>query len=166
MTRTYKIPSEPGHGGWAKFVIDDDGYFSVVSDYGNYAFHWTAFGDNFREFLLDIGPDYLMGKLSNGKYVFDADATRAACQYRLKDLRKDSTIEKDEARDMWDAIGELNSEEEFRAFFQDDSDIEELFEEWWDMMRQDYPSDLKDFATRVYPRFVAMLKAELDYWWR
>ena len=158
-TRTYKMPSEPGRGGWAKFIIDDDGYFSVVSDYGNYAFHWTAFGDDFREFLLDISPDYLMGKLSNGKMCFDLEGTKARIFEHIKEYRRDSYIKKDEAREMWDEIEVLDSEHDLHSYFENNSS--DIFEEWWDMFRQDYPADLKGFATWVYPRFVAMLKAEL-----
>ena len=165
MTRTYKIPSEPSHGGWAKFIIDDDGYFSVVSDYGNYAFHWTAFGDNFREFLLDISPDYLMGKLSNGKMSFDLEASQARLYEVIKELQADIGPDDDDnvdAEDLASAIKACYGEEDLKEILKD----QDILEEWWEYLRQDYPADLKGFATRVYPRFVAMLKVELNYWWR
>jgi len=58
----YEITTEKG--GWlASIVIDCDGYFSAVSDYGTYAYSWQRFGPmGFRHFLADTTGEYVTGK--------------------------------------------------------------------------------------------------------
>lgn len=65
--RRYKIPSVKGEG-WAVVVIGSDGYFSAVSDCGNYAHLWSHHGcADFRQFLIRAVEDweYFARKLSN-----------------------------------------------------------------------------------------------------
>ena len=54
-------------GGWlGQVVITSDGFFSAVTDYGNAAYAWRAFGDSFEDFLLRIDKDYFAGKMVLG----------------------------------------------------------------------------------------------------
>src|ERR1700729_2369572 len=82
MLRKYTLHSVDNEG-WAVVVIDTkDGYFSTVSDYGNYSFQWNAIGEGneFRKFLIGLQPDYLHGKLMQGRpdaKIWDEDGTEA-----------------------------------------------------------------------------------------
>lgn len=51
-------------GQWlGEAVLTSDGIFSAVTDYGNFAYAWRAFGDNFEDFILRLSPDYFASKL-------------------------------------------------------------------------------------------------------
>lgn len=47
----------------AEIVITDDGMISGVTDWGNFAYAWRAFGDNFKIFLSDIDTSYFADKI-------------------------------------------------------------------------------------------------------
>lgn len=50
----YYVPSHR-HQGWGIFLLTSDGMLAVVSDYGNYAFRWSAFGEgDFRHFVMKL----------------------------------------------------------------------------------------------------------------
>lgn len=54
-------------GDWlGQIVLTSDGMFSGVTDYGNFSFAWRAYGDNFKEFMSEIGVDYFATKMSTG----------------------------------------------------------------------------------------------------
>lgn len=54
-------------GRWlGQVVITSDGMFSGVTDWGNMSFAWRAFGNDFKDFLLKINPDYFACKMANG----------------------------------------------------------------------------------------------------
>ena len=161
----YFIPSDK-HGNWGKFIIDSTGYFSCVTDYGNYAFQWTAHGDDdFREFLVSLNTDYLLGKLSSGKTVFDERGTRQIIKERIVSMRKDGKygLDATEARYLYDKVDDCSTEHDFEEFFREakDPDGDDFFRDWWEMFSQCYDYDLQGFAERLWPRFVEALKAEL-----
>jgi hypothetical protein len=44
------------------FCFNNVGDLFVNSDWGFYGFAWRSFGNNFKEFLASINPDYMVGK--------------------------------------------------------------------------------------------------------
>jgi hypothetical protein len=158
----YYIPSKDCNG-WGKFIIDSTGYFSCVSDYGNYAFQWTAHGeDDFREFLVSLDNDYLMGKLAGGRTEFDAGLTRQLIREHIFERRKTYDINKLAARNLWDRVSKLEDKESFKEFFEDDAPNEGVeFSDWWEMFHYGHPHDLQLFCKHLWPRFKEALKEEL-----
>jgi len=57
----YEIRS---NGEWGRFLVEEAGMLAICSSYGNYAFTWSAPGNDFRRFLLDSGTDYIEDKLT------------------------------------------------------------------------------------------------------
>jgi hypothetical protein len=159
MLKEYYLPSIKCEG-WGKFVIDDTGYFSVVSDYGNYAYQWTAFGDDFKGFLSHLDADYLMGKLAGRRAWFDHEATTLALGNEIVRQRKERMIEHDDARDMWDALEGHYGEQDVIAFMQENWKV---FDECGDMLQYDHTPQMRAFARQLYPRFVAELKKEITH---
>ena len=48
MLKRYSLPSIKGEG-YAEIVLDtSDGYFSTISDFGNYCYHWHNHGYQVR----------------------------------------------------------------------------------------------------------------------
>jgi hypothetical protein len=50
------------------FCFNEAGDLFLSSDWGFYGYSWRSFGDNFAEFLADIGEDYVITKFENTAY--------------------------------------------------------------------------------------------------
>ena len=99
----YYLPSVNGEG-WAEIVIGSNGFFAAVSDYGNYGYAWRHIGKRTaREFISEIGADYLRGKLDSTKH-FDADETEKAVRRTICQRRRGRDITEYDARKAWDAL--------------------------------------------------------------
>lgn len=156
----YSIDSV-GLEGWAIFVLGSDGYFSAVSDYGNYAFMWGAHGcKDFREFLsrIDDDADYFVRKLSPGE-VFDGEATEKEIRRHILNERRNRRISKKEAAEEWKLIDGyiIDSELEFRDW-SDETRLEDV----WELPRHSHPWDVRNFVAKCMTRLVPLLKADLD----
>lgn len=155
----YYLPNEK-HEGWAIIVIGDDGFFSAVSDYGNYAFRWTAFGKSFKDFLIDAhkGWDYFASKLSSTEY--SSRKTYQAIKEHILEYRKNGTIGREEAREEWDLLHDSNdvrdgNELDFSNWVQ-----ETKIEDAWEFYATDYPSDVKNFTQKTLKRLSDVLVKE------
>jgi hypothetical protein len=152
----YVLPSEKGEG-WAVFVLGSDGYFSAVSDYGNYAFYWRAHGcDDFRQFLLRAGSswDYFVGKLSNGE-VYDGDASRAAIKEAIAELPKGSRARVEKAL-FDDHEDDLETEYGFMRW------AEKSKLEAGSLFCRQHPGDVVAFVQKAMVRLVPLLQADLQ----
>ncbi len=162
--RRYTVREPPreerGTGAWiGTFVISDDGYFSTVSDYGNYAYYWSHAGSCFRSFLARLDSCYLLSKLCGSRQEYDGNATAKEVKRAIIDARRDGRMGRDEARDEWELIGEhsrLESREDF-AFWWRDTKMPDPYEH----AVYEYPSQARMFAERAWPAFAAALRAEL-----
>lgn len=149
-----------GHAEWiGTFVISDDGYFSTVSGWGNYAFYWSHAGQCFRSFLASIDTDYLLHKISRAN-EYDGEATGNAVRRHILTSRREGSMDREDARREWDLFLDnerLESREHFAWWYTDTriSDASEFAE-------HDFPSEAKHFANLAWPHFVAALRAELD----
>lgn len=85
-TWRYDFPSVNGEG-WGTIILGSDGYFSVVSDYGNFAYRWSHHAhDDFRRFwLVDRWnwPDYTVSKLTSTMW-HQTKTTRAAAEQQCR----------------------------------------------------------------------------------
>ena len=168
MLKRYNIKNDKPCEGWAIIVIDTEiGYFSTVSDFGNYAYIWSAPGGEFRQFLVELEVDYLRSKLLHGRSEtvhVDTEATKKAIREGLRDHAKHAYSGKPAEAKMF-----LKAElAKLKAY-----DFEDMFsfEAWTsDTMLSDayeYIVKMPDpqctgFCERVYPRFVKMLEDELE----
>jgi hypothetical protein len=160
--RRYVLPSIKGEG-WAVVVIGSDGYFSTVSDWGNYAFWWKHHGrDDFREFVIGLAqsPDYFVGKVAPGK-VWDGEKTEASVKREICLMRRNRDVSREVSREAWNAI-------ESRGVF-----TPMRFEDWrrstelggYDVVTEwpvySYSGDAVAYAKHVLPRLAEALRAEL-----
>src|SRR4051812_42726931 len=93
--RRYSLPSEKGEG-WAIVVLGSDGFFSAVSDWGNYAYIWTNPGCEFRKFLTQVDASYFWSKITSGRTtrVFDPEETEKNIDKALWDMMGEGEIDK------------------------------------------------------------------------
>lgn len=154
----YSVPSH-NHDGWAIIHIDSAGFLGVVSDYGNYAYHWSSFGDDFKKFLCGLDWHYLYGKLMHGRdsRIYDGRATLRSVQQRILELRRTRKLSFDRAREEWDLA--LDSEI--------DHDRSDGYSLWSRDTELEYPYELYEtmdepqcsaFCQKVWPRFIEALK--------
>jgi hypothetical protein len=164
--------------GWAIAYLDSHGYFSTVSDFGNYAYRWVNFGPtDFRVFFMALRPDYVLRKISSCE-VYDGKATlRRVKEHILRERRAETvrtrsapgqpTSRRDgpvgwtraEARSEWELAvtsGMDGSEFEFWRWC-DGTCIEDP--QQFHEHRPD--SDAVGFVERTLPRLQALVRAQL-----
>lgn len=170
MLRKYNIKGEKRGEGWAIIVIDTAiGYFSTVSDFGNYSYVWTHPGCEFRKFLCGLEVDYLRGKLLMGrnetKHLDGREVEKAikeAIEERWESMRErgranaDSWKE-DELAGLAGRGGAGMDDDDFSAW-QSETSLEEPWE---------FASYLPDpqctaFCEKVMPRLKKLLEEELE----
>jgi hypothetical protein len=165
MLKRYSLKNE-GHSGWAIILLDTDiGFFATVSDYGNYAYLWSAPGMEFRKFLLEVEPDYLLSKLLHGcadrLKVFDGEATKKAI---LKYIEENEAIgQREQNQGKYAREKELLEE----CRFNDQSDFEAwqsetLLDEPWELGCWVPDRQCTAFCAKVMPRFQKLLQEELE----
>ena len=158
--RRYDIRSNKTGDGWGAFIIDDRGYFAVVSDFGNYSYWWTHIGeDDFRQFLCRLDADYLCGKLAPTR-VYDCDGTEKCIREHILRWRSERRITKELARKEWDHLdfADIHGDGGFVLWMQDS----ELPDRWdADLCCYERPPQAMAFCKRLYPRFVKRLRDEM-----
>lgn len=149
--RRYDLPSIDGLEGWATIVLGADGFFAAVSDYGNYAFWWSHFGDgDFREFMIrrPLDPGYVLSKISREE--FDLYATVAAVREHIKGLPED------EAERETINVDDLESDGDFSGWCRE-TGIDDAHE----FICESYPANARAFAEKTLTRLAEVLRAEM-----
>jgi hypothetical protein len=171
----YEIHDEHGH--WAGNICLRDyqrtgndgktlhgGEIMINSDYGAYANSWGNMGSPLKQFLCQIGRDYALNKLCDGKTEeFDFDASIKAVKKEIWRMRKDCEITRDDVRE---AMGELPC---------DDEGQDQFIRRIWDMdlfKDGDYPTylvvererpQITGFYKNVWIPFTNHLRTEIAH---
>lgn len=149
--------------GWAILVIGSDGYFSAVSDHGNYAFIWSHPGMEFRRFLTKLEPSYFFSKITHLREssVWDEDTTEKNIRARLDEMVKQGLMTKEGADDTFEeAEGNIGSGDALWAWASEAS-LPETFNVYEGIAATKPEPWAWTFATRVLPRFQALLREEI-----
>lgn len=156
----YDLPRDE-RGSWAIVVLGSDGFFSAVSDYGNYAYLWSNIGTkDAREFFIDAHErwTYFANKLSP-RTEYDADATlKLVKEYILSD-RRNGGLSKEEARVEWDLLFDcyyLENEYFFNRWIEGTRYVDA-----WDFRVDRYPCDVESFCTITLKRLSDAIKKEI-----
>lgn len=169
----YVLPSIRWEG-WAIIILGSDGYFSAVSDFGNYAYRWTAHGcRDFREFILGIGVDYLVSKISPGT-EYSGECTHQRIVEEIIRRRREGSAYGN-ARRPRGLFGKSEAREEYELLR--DSDVQGgsilEFAEWMKETRLNdqgeayelavYRSDPQAvaFCEKVIPRLQELIRREI-----
>lgn len=108
-------------GEWAKVYVESGkndhgeyrwGSLSIISSFGNFGAHWGAIGaESFGRFLASLDSDYALKNLTSCKHmIFDPDETVAKFKEQVISRRKRGHLEKDDAREVFDALVEIEEE--------------------------------------------------------
>ena len=150
---------------WAIVVLDTSiGFFSAVSDYGNYAYIWSAPGEEFRKFLINCDEHYFWSKMMhmrNHTHVWDDEKTEQNVRKELDRLVAEDSITKESADLAFDEYqGNVDNSEGLLLW------IEE-----WNLRDFDYMEGIIEtkpdptswgFATKFLPLIKDALRAELE----
>jgi hypothetical protein len=101
----YKIRHASGMY-WADITIDakdKTGRIQIASDYGDWQYYWGACGCPFKQFLTELGIDYVAGKFGEGSHFDEEKTIRHYKQYTIEQ-RKTDDLSAAEAREIWEDI--------------------------------------------------------------
>lgn len=78
-SKSYTLRTDDGQ--WlGQVVLTSDGMFASVTDWGNLSYAWRSYGDDFRDFMLNINTDYFGTKLFTGlAYIVHTRKVEKAC---------------------------------------------------------------------------------------
>lgn len=146
------------HEGWAIIHIDSKGFLGVFSDFGNYAYHWSSFGGEFKTFLTGLDSGYLYSKLTHTQTIYDGEATLRAIKSHILERRRAKGWDPDRARAEWNLLKLHDIEHESSCGFSQwygETSIESALE-FYETCPE--PQCLA-FCEKVWPRFIEALKA-------
>jgi hypothetical protein len=157
--RRFELPSVRSKGfpeGWGIIIVDSKGLFSAYSDFGNYTYHWSSFGDDFVKFLLSIDDDYLSRKICRNYQVYDGEGTLKAVQEAVTQAVEEKDLSEDDAeeeRRLIKRCHDLYDTEDFSEWLRETrlTDALEL------VCRKTNPQ-LQGFLTNIWPRFKGALQ--------
>ena len=157
----YNLPNV-NRQGWAIVVMCEDGYFSAVSDYGDYAYKWQKENGDFREFIMQIADrnesGYFLNKIAKKEY--DGEETCKAVQRYILESRRDGNLTKEDARTEWENLRDcdwVENEPSFTRFY-DRTKIDDV----WELIRRSYPLDAVAFTQNTLPRLAEVIRQELE----
>lgn len=152
---------------WAVFMVTDNGFLSIQSDFGNYSYRWQAFGDSFKQFLTTLDDSYLMSKLAGTEREFYLDQTLKILVEQVLSERKQDLITEEKARELMNEIESLQEcgpyQEEYYRMIQELPGLMEFYGN--DMSSvpcsMGYTGQMQGFVERIWPAFRAVLNKEL-----
>jgi len=136
-------------GEWAVVHVDNTYLLTVHSTHGEWSRQWYSIeGNSFVEWLLGRSNDDLMQHLNMGRgYCFMKDKTIAGIKRHIIQLRRKRKIASVDARDMWDEVVQIWSEQDFWRYH--DSDLPGRDCE--DCLVMEYPQGLQNFMAEQWP---------------
>lgn len=128
-----------------------------VSSYGVFGHYWSHMGEPFAQFIQDIEPDYLLGKIARRET--DAQKTIAAVRRQIIENRKDGSVTKDDAREAMEALREIEDEGwdggwTTKALWDSHEISKALHSDYMELTRQEWANDAKQFVKKLWPAFV------------
>jgi hypothetical protein len=161
MLKYYALPLITGEG-WAHIALNTEtSFFAAVSCWGNYAFIRDVVGTEFRQHLIQLQPAYLYGKLMmdrTDREVLDGTKTKAGIIKAIEELNKERRgwrLYKEELALV--AAHSFADESDFEAW-----QSETRISEPWEYVERGPSPVCMDFCTKLWPRFVKLLRKELE----
>ncbi len=144
-------------------MIREDGFFATVSDFGNYAYWWTATGSkDVRKFFLRAEQDwdYFARKLRPEWHINEEESFNAVILDILKE-RSHGELSKADARERYDHVKYYSSDDDWEGFLRDSS-THTFWDEPWNYGVSELNSDVVCFAKKILPQVAKLIEAELE----
>lgn len=166
QTWRYYLPALEDHtDSWSIVFVDSTGCVAVCSDYGDWCYRWvtryTGCAD-FRDFLVDVGADYVASKFGGGRRheldVLDGDATRTSIRREICAQRRRGSLSREVARAEWERCDSIvDGEVEFHDWLRE-TNLDDAYEYAVHTMA----SGIKHWVTVSLPRLQAMIRKQLS----
>ena len=150
-------------------IVKDDGdirYFgtlSVYSSFGSYGYHWSHAGMPFLEFLKDLEPDYLLGKISR-KETCDRTVLKST-RKELAELFHEGSISRNQYAVAAKAVREIEDEghsaEVMFHFLYECTDLPRDID-IGELRTQAFPVQAVEFVRVLWGPFIEELKGETN----
>jgi len=150
------------------------GEILIHSTFGSWGNSWTHCGCRFKKFLSFVDFDYIFTKFMGGDlHRFDGEKSLEALRKRLIESRRDRSLDKDDARDLWQAISENSDSLRSRSIelwvevlchVSSDSlsrDVKRFLEEPWNLTLSSDDQSAVGFWRDLWPEFKTALLSEL-----
>jgi hypothetical protein len=152
------------------------GEIMIHSSYGSWAYQWGHLGRPFKEWIAKTTDrSYIASKFLGDKaYVFDGQKTVVGLRESLIEHRRDGSITKASAREVWDWIddneGQLESSERdfVDTMYSGQTQIvmtkglEYFFSEPWERLQTVLDWQFQGFWREIMPAFQQALRDELQ----
>lgn len=145
------------------------GYISVVSSFGNFGHFFSDVGEQtFREFLLGVSRDYLMGKFFGVSFwVFDADATIAYIRQYAQEQVREGVLDEFGLESLMRALEQVEANgcqtgDELMLSLSEGCPRECSNLELWSCIRTRPNPQAIGFWETIWPSFCAQLREELS----
>lgn len=148
-------------------MITEDGFLSIHSDFGDYNYRWSAFGDSFKSFLIGVDQSYLMGKLSQ-RDEFNEKDTFNQISSEICSYRRDQLISFKESDGLLKEVEYLRRHcgpfrEEYYRMVESLPGLMGFYNH--DMASfpcsMNYSHSIRSFCEHIWPAFIETLKEEL-----
>lgn len=163
IAETYTInPKE----GWAIITLNEEvGTVDIQSNYGDYSHIWSVRGPliTLKQFISGIDFNYAMKKWIGRKSELQYDATIVTFKRQILQYRKDESLQKNEARSMWDSIKDIDycytSDEFYRQL--EDTELVEIWPEFYELFYYDHSVEAYLFWIYIWLPFIDYIKQEI-----
>lgn len=165
MVESYEMrfnePEEHRRCIWAIVNLDLKNWvFSATSDCGDFSYRWCPEEHRtFKELLVQLDRDYFLNKISDRTEIDEEESIRRMKKFVIE-CRKDGSFEKEEAREAFNCIRDLER-----------GDIDDDFEHYvydhfgWDymyMIVKTYPNSAVTFYEIVFKNLQDILRREIE----
>lgn len=143
---------------WAEILIDSNGMFAAVSDYGEFIYRWGYFNGDFRYQILRFSDDYFLGKTRGNKQEVKVEKTVEYIKKHIIEYRRTeySRWSKNRARREWELIKDCETEEDIDNWL-NATEIQDA----WEMVHYDYDEMAYRFCREILPRLRARIRKQL-----
>jgi hypothetical protein len=149
---------------WPRDDGGSSGYIAVVGSFGSFGHYFGNCGSDFRSFLCGCDKYYLAGKFFGADArVFDCDKTVEALKGQIIGWRRDGSIDREEAREMFDAVKEASHTNSEEGFFTELQQMPKFYDfEVYGLAARMMNPQAAGFFSDLWPGFVAELRSELQ----
>lgn len=144
---------------WGYFLLHPNGIMMAYTDYGTYAYHWSAQTmESLKRFLVQLrNMDYLLGKVCR-RDELNGEKTRKAFVQHILDWRRQGTFTKERARELYDELRDTEDQDIVRWGYEQGDD----FPDCWEWAVYEFPASAHGFVKHLWPLFIEQLKAEIS----
>ncbi len=136
-------------------------HVSVLSDYGSFGYCWSQIGSEpWWEFLADLDFEYAMRKMLGQHFEvpLDIDACREKAKRFVIERRRERSMSREDARELWNAMWWCDDALTFLADLDRQSGGAMYRHEMWDMRWTEPSPQARGFWEEIWPHFIAGIR--------